>query len=66
MGYPSHLTDVAKNGLKCNVHGDEVDRMVSESPEVVLMQLSNLQLHVITVRFLLYHTFVRQRSLLSG
>ena len=38
LGYPSHLTDVVKNGLKCNVHADQVDRMVSESPKVMLMQ----------------------------
>ena len=43
VGYPSHLTDVAKNGLKCNVHADEADRMVSVLPELVLMQSSNLQ-----------------------
>ena len=30
MGYPSHLTDVARNGLKCNIHADEADQMVSE------------------------------------
>ena len=44
LGYPSHLTDVARNGLKCNVHADEADKMVSESPEVILMLPSNLQL----------------------
>ena len=42
LGYPSHLTDIARNGLQCNVHADEADRMVSESPEIVFMQLSNL------------------------
>ena len=42
LGYPSHLTDIARNGLQCNVHADEADRMVSESPEMVFMQLSNL------------------------
>ena len=47
LGYPSHLTDVAKNGLKCNVHADQVDRMVSESPKVMLMQSSNLQLQTL-------------------
>ena len=29
LGYPSHLTDIAKNGLMCNVHADEADQMVS-------------------------------------
>ena len=42
LGYPSHLADIAKNGLKCNVHADEADRMVSMSPK---MQSSNVQLH---------------------
>ena len=73
LGYPSHLTDVAKNGLKCNVHADQADRMVSESPKVMLMQSSNnfklfdVLVLMIRVRFLLYHTSVRQRYLsLSG
>ena len=35
LGYPSHLADVAINGLQCNVQADEADRMVSVSPEVV-------------------------------
>ena len=48
LGYPSHLTDVAKNGLKCNVHTDESDKMVSVSPEVILMLPSNLQLQFVT------------------
>ena len=58
LGYPSHLTDIAKNGLQCNVHAEEADRMVSESPEVILMQPSNLKFNslrfseMITVRFL--------------
>ena len=39
MGYPSHLTDVAKKGLQCNVHADEADKMVSE---VILSNLTTL------------------------
>ena len=39
LAYPSHLTDVAKNGLKCNVHADEADRMVSVSPEVNILEI---------------------------
>ena len=41
LGYPSHLTDIARNGLQCNAHADEADRMVSESPEIVFMQHNN-------------------------
>lgn len=48
LGYPSHLTDIVKNGLQCNVHAEEADRMVSESPEVILMQPSNLQIQFFT------------------
>ena len=42
MGYPSHLTDVARNGLKCNIHADEADRMVSE---VILYNPTTYNLH---------------------
>ena len=41
MGYPSHLTDVARNGLKCNVHVYEADQMVSE---VISYNPPNLQI----------------------
>ena len=47
LGYPSHLTDIARNGLQCNVHADEADRMVSESPEIVFMLPSNLRVHIL-------------------